>query len=86
MHRPVRGALRLHEEIDRETHRHRRVARLLDPLTHTPLDVPPLYDAILVYADSDCMTLSGIEPLTDGLGDREFAFAQSWLLEYVSIA
>ncbi len=84
MHRPVRGILRVREEFDQKTHRHHRVARLADPVTAATLDVPPLFDAMLVHADTGFMTLSGFERIAEGLGQREIAFAQSWLLDEVT--
>lgn len=81
MVRPVRADLEVRDVVDPHMHRATRVAQLLDPVTRKPLErPPPLYDAVLICAKPDYMTLTGFERIMDDFGQREYHYAQSWLL------
>lgn len=84
MLRPVRGDLLVRDLADHGLHRACRVARLRDPVTLVELPAPrPLYDATLLCVDWDYMTLTGFERVFDELAQREYHYAQSWLLKAV---
>lgn len=81
MHHPIRGDLLIRDVADKTLHRTTRLAQLRDPVSGMALDVPrPLYDAVLLCVERDYMTLTGFERIYDELGQREYHFAQSWLL------
>lgn len=63
MDAPIRADLMVTDERDHSSHRYSRVARLRDPVTHAPLDYPPLYDVTLVCVAGDYLTLTGVELL-----------------------
>ncbi|TVT55705.1 MAG: hypothetical protein FHK80_13900 [Azoarcus sp. PHD] len=73
------------DELDPHLHRATRIARLVDPLTHQPMLVPPpLHDVVLICVRRDYWTLTGIERVPDRLGERVFEYAQSWILTPVA--
>lgn len=78
----ITARLHVAEQLDAALNRTVRVAKLLHPSTGAPLDsVPPLCDVqLLHFASEGRMSLSGVELLSDDLGTREIAYAQSWLL------
>lgn len=81
---PVRGLLSVEEHQDQELNRTTRVARLLDAKTGRPMDaVLPLYDVALICVRKDYMSLTGIERHHDMLLQRNFDFAQTWLLQRI---
>lgn len=83
--RPIRGVLEVFDELDPHLHRATRIARLVDPLTHQPMLVPPpLHDVVLICVRRDYWTLTGIERVPDRLGERVFEYAQSWILTPVA--
>lgn len=87
MLRPVRADLVVRDVPDRELHRTTRLACLRDPGTLVALEHPrPLYDVTLLCVDSDYMTLTGFERVFDELAQREYHYAQSWLLTRVEEA
>lgn len=77
----IRGDLEVFDSVDAHLRRATRIARLLDPTTGNPLPAPPpLHDVVLLCVRSDYLTLSGIERVQDGLAERCYEYAQSWIL------
>lgn len=83
MYKPVRGVLRLKEERADDLNRLCRVATLIG-LDKQPLSaVRPLYDAMLIAAEHDRLTLTGFERVW--WAGRWLDFAQTWLLDVVEV-
>lgn len=81
MHRPVRGSLSVEDRQDPVLNRSTRTARILDPRTGNPVEgLPPLHDATLVCVRSDYLSITGFERIRDPLADREYEYAQTWVL------
>ncbi len=80
---PVHARLTVHEVFDQVLNRQTRIARLADPLTGQPLDIPPMLDTQLVGLTREFMSLSGIERIEDdlGLGTNDYAQTRLCLLE-----
>lgn len=84
MYKPVRGVLYLREEHVNDLNRLCRVAKLVSPTTRIPLDaVRPLYDAMIIAAEADRLTLTGFERVW--WSGRWLDFAQTWLIDVVEV-
>lgn len=76
----VRGHLAIDEQPDPVLNRTVRVATLLDTKTLLPLDIPALIDPTILKAAKSFMVLAGIERIHDPLQNKDFEYAQSWVL------
>lgn len=76
----VRGHLSIDEQPDPVLNRTVRVATLLDTKTLLPLDIPALIDPMILKAAKSFMVLTGIERIHDPLQNKDFEYAQSWVL------
>ncbi|MBA4340886.1 MAG: hypothetical protein C0423_01910 [Methylibium sp.] len=70
------GRFEMSEQIDRETRRTVRVARLFAIPPAVGELLPPLVDAALIYARGEIWTLTGFERGSDSL--MQPAYLQSW--------
>lgn len=74
------GKLSLSEELDRDMRRTVRSARLCDPSTCADV-LPPLLDAVVLWINGECMTITGVE--RDDLTRKRTA--QSWYVELAKV-
>lgn len=84
MYPPVRGVLRVREGMIPELHRTARVAELIEPDSSALVaDVLPLFDAALIFADGQSMTITGFERVWSA--GRLIDYAQTWLVSHVEV-
>jgi len=76
----VRGHLSIDEQHDTELNRTVRLARMLDSQSMRPLDIPALYDPVILKVAKSFMVLSGFERIHDRDMMRDFDYAQTWVL------
>ncbi len=73
---PIVAVLRVHESRDDVLDQYVPVARVYDPTTGAPLDVPPLLNAHLDLLTSEQIRLSGIERIENPTAQD---VGQTWL-------
>lgn len=81
MRKAVRGELHVADVYDGILNRWTRVATLLNPVSKAPMPEPPqIYDVTLLAVRSDYLTLTGFERVWDGMSEREYDYAQTWVV------
>jgi len=76
----VIGEFRLRDVKDEELRRHSKVATLVDRISGGPVaGLPPLWDAVLGFANSDQWIVTGFEQV-DGDGGTRYDHAQTWIM------
>ncbi len=77
----LRGLLSVDEQLDQSLNRTVRVAVFIDTRTKRPIaEVLPLFDVTLLRATPEYISLSGFERIHDMLAQRDYDYAQSWVL------
>lgn len=76
----VIGELRLCDVRVESLRRHSKQATLVDRISGTPVpDLPPLWDAVLGFANSEHWVMTGFERI-DGDGGTPYDYAQTWIM------
>ena len=75
----TRGVLSIRQETDPKRHRATLVARLA--CANSVRSIPPLYDVALIGTSGDSLMLIGVERISAGPLQREYAVGQTWIVE-----